>query len=304
MMYKLFSQREKEKKGLVSDVYIYDEFCQEFRNQILFILDDISSLLAELDYSYNSTTWYKMLWELYSREKGLSNEKFNASYYAYKIKSYCHECSDQDFLDFLDLAWAVINHSSIFKRRKNMIDSFNKELNYRLKLHSLGYEYINGELIKKTNEHIHKEIIKPALHLLNDTKFKGAEQEYLQAFEFFKKGNNKDCISNALKAFESVMKTICKENGYAYDKDKDTAKQLLQHLTDNDFYPKYLESHLTGIRTTLESGAPTLRNKKAGHGQGQDVDVVSDEYAEYALNLVATNIVLLVKIFNNSKGKQ
>ena len=35
-------------------------------------------------------------------------------------------------------------------------------------------------------------------------------------------------------------------------------------LTENEFYPSYLESHLTGIRTTLESGAPTLRNKKAG----------------------------------------
>lgn len=304
MMYKLFSQREKEKKGLMSDVYIYDEFCQEFRNQILFIFEDISSLFAELDYRYNNTTWYKMFWELYAREKGLSNEKYAESYYAYKIKCYCYECSDQDFLDFLDLAWAVINHSLILERRKDMIDSFNSELNYRLKQHSLGYEYINGELIKKTNEHIHKEIIKPALHLLNDKKFKGAEQEYLQAFEFFKKGNNKDCISNALKAFESVMKTICKVKGYAYDKDKDTAKQLLQHLEANNFYPTYLNNHFNGIRTTLESGVPTLRNKKAGHGQGQDVDVVSDEYAEYALNLVATNIVLLVKIFNNIKGKQ
>ena len=82
---------------------------------------------------------------------------------------------------------------------------------------------------------------------------------------------------------------------YGFDNEKDTAKQLLQHLNDNGFYPSYLESHMNGIRTTLESGAPTLRNKKAGHGQGQAIESISDEYVEYALNLVATNIVFLCK---------
>ena len=186
---------------------------------------------------------------------------------------------------------------------KEGVESAIDELNYRLRQHSLGYEFINGRLIEKTNEQIHKEVIKPALNLLHNKKFKGAEQEYFQAFDFYKAGKNKDAILNAIKAFESVLKTICKEMKYSYDNEKDTAKQLLQHLTDNNFYPAYLESHLTGIRTTLESGAPTLRNKKAGHGQGQDIVDVSDEYVEYALNLVATNIVLLVKIFNQKKGK-
>ena len=302
-MYKLFSQREKEKKGLVSDVYIY-EICQEFRNQIFYILCDLERVFTNVWFEGDDNLWWKVLWNMFAREKGLPKIKCLDYFFKTKTEEYIKSSSNEDFLDFLDFAWNIINDALYAKECEKEINSTNKELNYRLKQHSLGYEYTNGELIKKTNEHIHREIIKPALHLLNDKKFKGAEQEYLQAFEFFKKGNNKDCISNALKAFESVMKTICKEKGYAYDKDKDTAKQLLQHLEVNNFYPTYLNNHFNGIRTTLESGVPTLRNKKAGHGQGQDVDVVSDEYAEYALNLVATNIVLLVKIFNNSKGKQ
>ena len=44
-----------------------------------------------------------------------------------------------------------------------------------------------------------------------------------------------------------------------------------------------------------------MRNKNAGHGQGSSVTPISDEFAEYALNLVATNIVLLVEIYANTK---
>ena len=48
---------------------------------------------------------------------------------------------------------------------------------------------------------------------------------------------------------------------------------------------------MANLRTTLETGLPVVRNKNAGHGQGSAVTPISDEFAEYALNLAATNIV-------------
>lgn len=54
---------------------------------------------------------------------------------------------------------------------------------------------------------------------------------------------------------------------------------------------------LVSIKITLGIGVPTVQNKKAGHGQGSTVESISDEFAEYALNLAATNIVLLVGIY-------
>ena len=42
-----------------------------------------------------------------------------------------------------------------------------------------------------------------------------------------------------------------------------------------------------------------MRNKKVEHGQGSTVEDISDEFAEYALNLAATNIVLLVGVYKN-----
>ena len=62
-----------------------------------------------------------------------------------------------------------------------------------------------------------------------------------------------------------------------------------------------MNNHIANLRTTLESGLPVLRNKNAGHGQGATVVNVSDEFTEYALNLAATNIVLLVKIYQSQK---
>lgn len=102
-------------------------------------------------------------------------------------------------------------------------------MNARFKQYELGYEFINGELIKKTNKIIHTEISKPALKLLHDKKIKGSEDEFIFAFENYKNGQNKDAILYAQKAFESCLKTICKRKKYPYD-ENDSAKKLLEIL--------------------------------------------------------------------------
>lgn len=172
-----------------------------------------------------------------------------------------------------------------------------KELNYRFKQYGLGYEFIDGQIIKKSNELIHQEIIKPALSLLHNKKFKGAEDEFLKAFDAYKEGNNKDALMNAQKAFESTMKCICKEMKFEY-KETDTAKVLIKHLVDNQYIPVYQENYLNNFEQVLSAGLPTIRNKEAGHGQGTDVKNVEDCTVEYAINLAASNIVYLVSLKN------
>lgn len=311
-MYKLFSQRKKEVLGNVSDVYEYETFSQGFRNQFLHIIIDLFSKNKQNEYMQQRGWWFDLVdfWDIscseFAREKGLKCLRDHWGYHeneAPAFENYVDSSDDADFLDFMDFVLTEV----VAKQTVNYVgeDCVNKaicELNYRFRQHSLGYEFINGNLIEKTNELLHREVVKPAIKLLHDKRFAGAEQEYFMAFDCFKRRNNKDAILNAIKSFESVLKIICKEMKYDFDNEKDTAKQLLQHLTDNGFYPPYLESHMNGIRTTLESGAPTLRNKNAGHGQGQEVVNLSDEYVEYALNLVATNIVFLVKLLAQKKG--
>lgn len=305
-MYKLYSQREKEKEQEM-DVYNYYHFPEGFRNQFMMILIDLFDSRNLITNCFNNTRldFWESTCSGFAREKGLKcilslDEK--ESNCAYALEDYIDTCDDYDFLDLLDYLVGYVFGSVEFtmSHTPEQVTDAIDELNARFKQHSLGYEFINGELIKKTNEIMHVNVVKPALGLLHDRVFEGAEQEYLKAYDCFKKCDNKNAILEATKSFESVMKTICKKNNYTYD-EKDTARKLIRILEENSFFPSYLNSHISGIRTTLESGAPTLRNKMAGHGQGDSVVEVSDEYVEYALNLVATNIVFLVKIFNQSK---
>ena len=176
-------------------------------------------------------------------------------------------------------------------------------MNLRLKQHSLGYEFLNGQIIEKTNTVTHERIVKPALKLLTDEEFRGAKEEYLLAFEHFRNGNNEDAILNAVKSFESGLKTVCSGMGYPYDTAKDTTKKLIEILKQNAFFPSYIDNYMNGIGITLESGASTVRNKTAGHGQGAETQTLPDAYVEYALNLVATNLVFLYRIYQEKVGK-
>lgn len=93
------------------------------------------------------------------------------------------------------------------------VDEAITELNFRFKQHGLGYEFVNGEIVRIDNTIIHKDVIKPALRLIYDEGFSGAEEEIRRAFEYRRKSDNKNAILEAEKAFESTMKTICDKNG-------------------------------------------------------------------------------------------
>ena len=298
MIFDLFSYRNRDNKE-EPDVYVYDKFPKEFRNQFLYITFNVCEVLIN---SFPNPISSVLL--IYSREAGMKHiflQKRDDNNTWRAFEEYVSACTDIEFLDIMDLTFRVLvdndeirNYSNI--RNSVFIDAI-EELNERLKRHNLGYEFSNGMIIKKTNKVTHETIIKPALKLLCDEGFKGAEDEYLNAWKQFMDGNNQGAILNAAKAFESFMKIICSKMHYTFDKEKDTAKKLLEHLKNNNFFPSYLENHLNALITTLESGAPTVRNKTAGHGQGEECISVPDDYATYVLNLVASNIVFLHSIY-------
>ena len=125
----------------------------------------------------------------------------------------------------------------------------------------------------------------------------------MQAHEHYRKGNNKDAIVNAQNAFESTMKAICDQRGWDYGTERATASKIIDVLFKNNLIPSEMQSHFTALRSTLESGLPTVRNQpgQGGHGQGSDVVEVPDYLAAYCLHLAATNIVLLIEAHNALK---
>ena len=288
-------------------MFIYNIFPQAFRNQVFYILEDVLEPFSKYD---------EKLWDLfetsYCREKGLKGMKYDKQYAGngkLSIEGYFVKSNDTDFLDAIDYFFYLIDKllrtiKPEYKYNYDSDEAANKaiiELNYRFKQHNLGYEFVNSQIIAIDNNFLHKTAVKPALKLLFEEGFEGAEDEIRNAYEKRRKGDNKNAILEAGKAFESTMKTICDKLGYAYDKNKDTAQKLIIILENNGFYPSYMNAHLTSIRTTLETGLPVVRNKVSGHGQGNQIITISDEYTDYALHLAATNILFLVRLYRNKK---
>ena len=78
-------------------------------------------------------------------------------------------------------------------------------------------------------------------------------------------------------------------------------KKLIDIIFAKGLVPDFMQSHFTALRSTLESGVPTVRNKLGGHGQGGTEISVPDSIASYALHLTATNILLLAEADSEMK---
>ena len=302
-MYKLFSERNKESMDEV-DVYSYDNIPTSFRNQLFFIVHDTIDELNE-KISNSDIDFWEIIHNGFCREKGLKGMTDGFRYYTRSVEGFIDKSSDTDLLDFIDYAfhyfWFAaqkIAKTNPYYRTESIYQNAISELNERFQQHRLGYEFINEVLIRIDNKFIHHEYVKPALKLLHAKGFEGAEEEFTKAFDALRNHDNKDAIINAEKAFESTMKTICAKRGFSFDPEKDAAKRLISILKDKGYFPGYMEDHLNIVVKALENGAPTIRNKTSGHGQGEEIVEIPESYAEYAIGLVAVNIVFLVDLLS------
>jgi hypothetical protein len=97
---------------------------------------------------------------------------------------------------------------------------------------------------------------------------------------------------SALKAMESMMKTICEKRGWAYG-ERDTCSKLIDVCFKNDLIPSFWQSEMSALRSLLESGVPTARNQIAGHGQGASPVEVPSHIAGYVMHMTAAALVFL-----------
>ncbi len=252
-------------------------------------------------YTEGTASWlYNYINNELSIEYGLhslGDQRFSSDY---QIEQFLlNEKDTEKVLDLVDLSMHCIDDSV---RKNNQYAYANKilisadeaieELNYRFKESGVGYEYINGKIIRIDSRIMHEEIIRPTLILLGEKWFEGANQEFLSAFNHYRHGRNKEAIVDALKAFESTMKTICEKRCWSY-KHTDTCSKLLTTIFNNKLIPDYMQSQFTSLKALLESGVTTVRNKTSAHGQGPDITDVPDHFVSFALNSAATAITLL-----------
>ena len=91
------------------------------------------------------------------------------------------------------------------------------------------------------------------------------------------------------------QKIICRRRGWQFDGEKHTAKALIDIVFKEGLIPDYLQSQFTALRSVLDSGVPTIRNRAGGHGAGVKRREVPGYLASYTLHLTAAAILFLAE---------
>lgn len=285
-IFDLFSKRQKVLRGEVPDVFIYDSIPHALRVQIVHIWHDCLGSRDEYYDNYKRVKGgYQFIVETLRREYGkfrLAGEEYqNWDYMEELINFFLQEEDTEKALDVIELSFRFADRlAREYQYRKlsnpsKSIDDAIAELNARFKEHGIGFQFEEGELIRVDSQLLHAEAVKPALVLLSAKEYEGAQQEFLNAFEHYRHGKHKEALNDALKSFESTIKTICDKRGWPYDP-KDTSKRLIEICYQKDLVPAFWQQHMSALRGLLEGGVPTGRNKLSGHGQGSIPTEVPD----------------------------
>ncbi len=304
-VFDLFSKRKKKRERAGErDVFGYDKLPKEFRVQVAHIwrtaLPPIPVLRRWGPEHGEIKPWDK-IHETMSRERSVfalpepGDDPFRS------CVDFLMSSETDHALDIIELSFRWIEqmrefdpeygrHAVVTQEPDDAID----ELNQRFREHGIGYEYLGGEIVRKDSEYVHREVIKPAVSLLHEHRFSGASDEFMRAHKHYRNGAYKEAIQESLKSFESTMKTICDRRRWVYSKG-DTAKALIKIMFEKGLLSDSLKSHFASLRTLMESGLPTVRNRMSGHGQGASPVTVPRHLAAYALHLAGANIVFLIE---------
>ena len=311
-LYSLFSHERlryllktaKKLMGDVPDVYQYDNIPRTLRVQIVHIIKDLIGLYE----TNKSEQVFLDIHNIICREHGILSLGSDISFmfnvrnnmlYTKRVLNFIIEAEEiEQVLDSVELTFKffekLYNKGDTIKNISNTIDQLIKELNFRFREHGIGYQYESGEIIRVDSQIIHTEAVKPVLQLLSDTRFQGANEEFLKAHEHYRHGNYKECLNECLKAFESTMKIICNKQGWIFQP-TDTAKPLIKICFQNHLIPIYLQDQFSSLKQSLEGGIPTIRNKQSAHGQGSQPVNVPQYFAAYQLHLTASTILFLIE---------
>ncbi|MES2112338.1 MAG: hypothetical protein V4577_26515 [Bacteroidota bacterium] len=297
-IFELYSKRKNRIEGAPLDILTYDGLPDPLRVQIVHIVRDA---IDSGTFDISSSVYYKEARDILCKEYGLF-ELNNSHTVENEICNFLlYEKNVDRVLDAIELLiriidiWLRKNIREFESNRKCSPDEAIADLNTRFKEHAIGYAYESGKLIKIDSTYVHAEIVQPTLLLLSNPTFANANQEYLSAHEHYRHGKNKECLTDCLKAFESTMKIICHTKGWSVPPTA-TASALITAILTNGLIPSFLQSQMTALRSALESGVPTLRNKIGGHGQGAVAVTADDFTARYVLNLTGSNIIYLVEL--------
>lgn len=300
----LFHKRQKRLRGDYPDVYQYEELPNKLKVQLIHIWketigEDYSG--GQWNPSSENRNYLETCYNILCKELGVfelnKDDTFlgNTVSYSQNISKYF--LTEKNIEKALSVVELMVGFTKIFADQYphgiNISDTI-EEMNQRFRENGVGYQYENDQIIRVDSEFIHAEAVKPALHLLSNPIYKGAQEEFLKAHEHYRHGRYDSALTDCLKAFESTMKIIIHKRSWVCDKNA-ASKKLIDCCIANELIPKFWTDHFNSLSNMLTSSIPTPRNKLSGHGKGNDDIEVPEHLIQYVLHMTASTIVFLIK---------
>jgi hypothetical protein len=194
---------------------------------------------------------------------------------------YVEHGESDGFLDAVDVGATVLHgyirdHQEEQRERwgsKLDADDAIDEINFRFRDAGVGFQIISGKIVRVDSQYAH---------------------------EHYRAGRYKEAVNEAAKAFESLMKAVCDQKGWTYNKGA-RASDLLKVLRAHKLWPEYLDASFDQLVATLASGLPKVRNDASAHGQGAVPTTAPSYVAAYALHLAAAKMILVAEAVSSAK---
>jgi len=260
-------------------------------------------------YDYGSENYYDFWKQIHKNLRILYGKmqlfEGNFSSQADDVTKFLQTCNTEEFFDFIEHIFRVECLFKVHMPQQEMVN----EINYYLKVDDLPYyltDYITRrgtgtlhgiehetievssypQIICRGNQIVHDQAILPVLQLLQRKYFESANTEFLDALNEFRREDYGDCLTKCSSAFESVLKILCERKGWPY-KQTDTSSTLVKTILTNTSLEDYFEQFLIILST--------LRNRLSkSHGAGVSTKHVPQHLAQFAINLTASAILLIV----------
>lgn len=306
VVYDIYAKRQSELRKQGGDVYEYDKIPQKLIVQIIYLFEESFSCAEHME--NRRVEIFQSVAKIMREELGvfkLAEARTRGVYgdigwnYEKEVKSYLQREEDVELVLsvvelFFRIVYFTLKKDFSYTSWEDKFEHLIHRLNIRFRENGIGYSLENNTIIRKDSELIHETIVKPALALLHKNDFKNAEDEYLAAHKHYREGNYEDCHVDCLRALETTIKIIAHQRKWKDVKDSDSIGQLIEHVVRNELLPNFMLQQFTSLRSCLQSGVPTIRNKKGGHGKGVDSAPIPAYLPEFLLGQTATCIRLLV----------
>jgi hypothetical protein len=224
------------------------------------------------------------------------------------LRVYFQECSDDDALDVIELIFSemlIAQHNSNFSayiQPALKSPEAMEKLNQRFQEHAIGYRLEQGKIIRIDSEFLHAEAVEPALQLMYAKGYEGALQEFQMAQKYYRQGADHfdDCLTNCLKALESVLQKIIELRNWEMP-GAPKFDNLFAEVRNKGLFPSILSSHLGELKKFLQAVA-VIRNEEGAHGSGSMPNEVPEHLVAYQIHLTGSAIVFLIRC-NENFGK-